>query len=99
VKVIGIVSGGWEAEYVCTVRHDELKKFLGLYYSKEGMKELKVGEEVNLDKGHNHAEEISRALQKTQELIKAHQPVVTALLNGLSIERLNAERTQEEEKS
>lgn len=36
----------------------------------------------------DHAAEIANAMQKTQELIKAHQPVVTAILNGLSIQRL-----------
>lgn len=97
MKIIGIASSGYDQEYVCTVHHKELEKFLGLYYGKENLKELKVGQEVDLAKGHNHAEEISIALRKTQELIKAHQPVVTAILNGLSIERLNAERTQEQE--
>lgn len=88
MKVIGIAGDSWDQQYICTINHKEIEKFLGLYYSKNGMEKLKVGDEVNLAKGHDHAAEIANAMQKTQELIKAHQPVVTAILNGLSIQRL-----------
>lgn len=94
MKIIGISDGhSYSRQYICTVGHAELEKFLGLYYDK--LKELKVGEEVDLGKGHNHACEIAKAMQATQELIKAHQPIVTAILNGLRIQAISNEQRPE----
>ncbi|HYE70643.1 MAG TPA: hypothetical protein VD932_03875 [Aquabacterium sp.] len=81
MKVIAKVR---EDEYVCTVKHSEIEKFLDLYYG--NMKTLNVGQEVDLGKGHDHAAEIRSAMRATRELIEKHQPVVTAILNGLRIE-------------
>lgn len=53
MKVIGKTRTGWDAEYICTVKHCELEKFLGLYYNK--LKEIEVGEVVDLGKGYDHA--------------------------------------------
>lgn len=90
MKIIGIADGpSYARQYICTVNHTELEKFLGLYYDK--LNQLKVGEEVDLGKGYDHASEITSAMRATQELIKAHQPVVTAILNGLRIQALSTE--------
>lgn len=90
MKVIGIAGDSWNPQYICTIEHNEIAKFLGLYYDK--LAKLKVGDEVDLGKGHNHAADISKAMQATQDLIKAHQPVVTAILNGLRIQAVSNEQ-------
>lgn len=92
MKVIGIAGDSWNPQYICTIDHRELSKFLGLYYDK--LKTLKVGEEVDLGKGHDHASDIASAMKATQDLIKAHQPVVTAILNGLRIQAISNEQSQ-----
>lgn len=84
MKIIGNTQH--PREYICVIHHSELEKFLGLYYDK--MKQLSVGDDVDLAKGHDHAREIADAMRTTQELIKAHQPVVTAILNGLRIQAM-----------
>jgi hypothetical protein len=86
VKVIGITEEGWNKKYICTVEHTELEKFLGLYYDK--LKKLKPGDEVDLGKGYDHADEIKDAMTKTRDFVQANQKVITAILNGLSIESL-----------
>lgn len=99
MKVIGTAGDSWDQQYICTINHKEIEKFLGLYYNKGGMEKLKVGDVVDLAKGHNHAAEIANAMEKTQELINAHQPVVTAILNGLRIQALVAETKAKEPQS
>lgn len=85
MKVIGLVSQGIRQEYVCTVGHTELEQFLNLYYGK--MKSLNVGDEVNLAKGYNYAQEIGLAMRTTKEFIESSQSVVNAILNGLRFEQ------------
>lgn len=92
MKVIGMAGDSWNPHYICTIEHHELSKFLGLYYNK--MQALKVGEVVDLGKGYDHASEIASAMKATQDLIKAHQPVVTAILNGLRIQAISNEQPQ-----
>ena len=88
MKVIGIADAPrWNQHYICTVSLDELKKFLGLYYSRDGkMTELKIGEEIDLGKGFDYASQIEDAMTKTRNLVQSNQAVVTAILNGLNIE-------------
>lgn len=83
MKIIGKASS---ETYLCEVEHTELEKFLGLYYGK--LNRLDVGREVDLGKGYDHASEIARAMRATQELIEKNQVVVTAILNGLSIQAI-----------
>lgn len=90
MKVIGTTNNGWNREYICTVTHSEIEKFLGLYYNK--LKEIAVGESIDLGKGYDHAAEIRDAMKKTQELIQANQPVVTAILNGMNIQKIMNEQ-------
>lgn len=86
MKIIGITSENYSKQYICTVDHSELEKFLGLYYDK--LKKLSPGDEVDLGKGYNYASEIKDAMKKTREFVESNQKVVTAILNGLSIEAL-----------
>jgi hypothetical protein len=79
MKVIGTM--GRRSDYIVSVSHTELEKFLGLYYGK--LNELHVGQEIDLGKGYDHASEIAHAMRTTQEFVKANQQVVTAILNGL----------------
>lgn len=72
--------------YLCEVHHSEIEKFLGLYYG--NLKEVKVGDDINLGKGYDHASEIKQAMEKTREFVKAHQGTVNAIINGLRIETL-----------
>lgn len=85
MKVIALVE---RQKYICEVGHYELEKFLNLYYGK--MQELRVGENIDLGKGHNFATEAADALKKTREFIQANQQVVTAILNGLQFSKLES---------
>lgn len=89
MKIIGITSNHC-GEYICTVGHTELEKFLGLYYNK--LKPLQVGESIDLGKGYDHAAEIAAAMRKTQDFVQANQVVVTAILNGLRIDTIMREQ-------
>ncbi len=86
MKVIGLTTEGCVREYICTVQHSELEKFMNLYYGK--MKHLQVGATVDLGKGYDHAATIASALDKTRSFVKEHQAVITAICGGLSIEAL-----------
>ena len=89
MRIIGLVSRDYNREYICTVSHAELEKFLGTYYARdpEKLRELKTGDVIDLARGFDHAGQITIALSKTQEFIKANADIVKAILNGLSIER------------
>lgn len=88
MKVIGISNDTYQKEYICVVGHNELEKYLALYYGK--MKALNVGESVDLGKGYDYASEIATAMRKTQEFVQANQTVVTAILNGLNYASISA---------
>lgn len=88
MKVIGIANDTYQAEYICTVTHNELEKFLALYYGK--MQKLKIGEAVDLGKGYDYAGQIADAMKKTQDFVQANQTVVTAILNGLNYASISA---------
>lgn len=82
MKVIGKGAG----DYICTVSHTELEKFMNLYYG--SMKKLEIGDTFDFGKGHDFASEAKDAMRKTQDFIKANQQVVTAILNGLQYANL-----------
>jgi hypothetical protein len=86
MKVIGQVD---HDTFICEVSHGEVEKFFNLYYDK--MKRLKVGDKVDLGKGHDYASQIADALRKTKEFVSANQQVVTAILNGLHYEKIAAD--------
>ncbi len=85
MKVIG-TQGGYNESYICIIEHSEIEKYLNLYYRK--LPQLKVGETVDLGRGYDHAREIADAMDKTREFVKANQAVVTAIMQGMSIESL-----------
>lgn len=82
MKIIGTGAEG----YICTLRHTELEKFLNLYYG--NLKNLQVGETVDLGKGYDFAHDAAEAMRKTREFIESNQKVVTAILNGLQYANL-----------
>lgn len=87
MKIIGITSEtSYSREYICTVTHSELEKFLALYYDK--MKTLKIGEIIDLVKGYDYHSDIASAMETTKKFIADNQKVVTAILNGLRIESI-----------
>lgn len=91
MKVIGLAAEPYgRKRYICEVEHHEIEKFLDLFYNK--LPELKVGEVVDLGRGHDYAEQIGTALGTTQKFIEANQKTITAILNGLNIQRIVAER-------
>lgn len=81
MKVIGKIDSD---VYICQVSHGEIEKFLNLYYG--NLKHLSVGQEIDLGKGHDYHCQIRDAMRATRELVEKHQPVITAILNGLRIE-------------
>lgn len=89
MKVIGMAKDG---VYLCEVTHAEIEKFLNLYYGKMGR--MKVSETIDLGKGYDYASQIGDAMRKTQEFISANQQVVTAILNGLSFQKIAAEKIE-----
>jgi len=79
MKVLGEAKDG----YICEVSHEEIEKFLDLYYGKRSR--LKVGEELDLGTGYDWANRISSALHQTQEFVKANRPIIQSLMEGYSI--------------
>ncbi len=79
MKVIAMGDG----HYVCTVTHTELEKYLNLYY--DGLKRLKIGDSVDLSKGHDFHREAKDALKKTEEFINANQKTINSILTGISL--------------
>lgn len=86
MKVIGMGGDQWSSTYIVTLGHAELEMFLNLYYDK--LPKLKVGDEVDLGRGYKFASEIKDAMTKTRDFVQANQKVVTAIMQGLSIEAL-----------
>lgn len=78
--VIGKVKND---EYICTISHIELEKFLGLYYG--GKKTIEVGEEINLGIGYDYVKETESAMRKTEEIIKSNKDIITAIMNGIMV--------------
>jgi hypothetical protein len=80
MKIIAEVSCG---KYICEVEKTEIEKFLNLYYDK--MATIRVGDEINLGAGYDHAEDIEQAMNTTKRFIKDNQKTVNAIMNGLTI--------------
>lgn len=92
MKIIGKADDGryYDLTYICTVTRSEIEKYMGLYYNQTNAKlpEIKVGDTIDLGKGHDHLREITDAMGKTQAFVAAHQQVVNAILNGLNFQRI-----------
>lgn len=65
MKVIAKAS---ESEYLCTVSHSEIEKFMGKYYG--DMTRLQVGQEVNLGLGHDFSGRIEQACKSMAQAMK-----------------------------
>ncbi len=92
MKVIGVTDS--TKEYICIVRHVELEKFMNLYFN--NLKSLKVGDEFDLGTGYDFAAKTATALKKTEEFIKANKEVVQTILQGISLAKLTAEASDED---
>jgi len=80
-KVIG--TAGSKSTYIMEVGHDELEKFMGLYYGK--MDKMDVGDVIDLGSGYDHAGDIKEAFAKTQAFIEANAKTINAINNGLTV--------------
>jgi hypothetical protein len=80
MNVIGVCGNN---KYICEVSHDELEMYFNKYYG--NMCPLRVGQEIDLGKGYNHARDMKQAMEKTKEFIEANKKIVQAIINGLSI--------------
>jgi hypothetical protein len=80
MKVIGRIEKG---RYICEVNHTEIEQFLGLYYG--NMKEIHVGDIIDLGKGYNYAEKVETAMRKTSDFIAANKQIIKAITDGISI--------------
>ena len=80
MKVIGIAD---RDTYLCEVDHKELEKFMGLYYGK--LDRLKVGEEVDLGKGHDFHQDTKIALEQTTAFIESNKKVIDTIMTGIKV--------------
>lgn len=87
MKIIG-KAAEYGDEWICTVTKSELEKFLGLYYGK--MPPIKTGDVIDLGRGFDHASQICSAMKTTREFVQANQAIVTAIMQGMSIEAVSA---------
>lgn len=83
MKVLGTNGDNFDKKYICEVSHEELEKFMNLYYGK--MAVLRAGEEIDLSKGHDFASDAKIALRKTEEFISSSSEIVKAIAEGVSL--------------
>lgn len=83
MKIIGMAEVSYNSRYICEVSHQELEKFMNLYYNK--MQTLKCGEEVDLGKGYDFYHDTKCALEKTREFIESNGKVINAIINGVKL--------------
>ncbi len=77
MKVIGKARA---KHYICEVTHDEIEKYLNLYYGNKN--ELSIGDEVDMGQGYNWADKIKDAVSKMSDLIDKADQVTSALKMG-----------------
>jgi ribonucleotide reductase alpha subunit len=75
MKVLGTSKDA--KTYICEVNHEEIEKFLDLYYN--NMSKLNVGDEINLGEGRDWWQATLQALTKTEDFFKAHQNNIKAI--------------------
>jgi len=80
MKIIGKIN---YRNYICEVNHEELEKFLNLYYNK--LKEPMIGDVIDLSKGYNFYRDTKEALQETSIFIKANKKVIDTITDAFII--------------
>jgi hypothetical protein len=70
MKVLGIVSHN---KYLVEVEHIELEKLTGNYAYGKNLKELKVGDEMNLGAGYNFTMDIQSACKAMSDAMKSFE--------------------------
>ena len=68
MKVIGTIS---DQHYLAQVTHTELEKLSGNYYGK--LKELRVGDEMDLGMGYNFTTDIQAVCKKMTDAMEAFE--------------------------
>ena len=81
MKVIGISENG---DYIATVTHNELEKFLGQYYGK--LPKLQAGQSIDLGRGYDYFTQTKECFRLTKEFVSANEKVISAILNGLRLD-------------
>ena len=69
-----------EKKYLCEIEHTELEKFMNLYY--RNLKELKVGDSIDLATGYDHYKDTKEALEQTQKFFKSNIKTIEASTNA-----------------
>lgn len=90
MKIIATV--GPRGPYIAEVTHEELEKYLDLYYNK--LERLQVGQEIDLGRGYDFHRETMSALKKTEEFISANREVINSILNGITLLGNSRERSK-----
>ena len=85
-----VIATAERGVYICRISHIELEKFLDLYYGK--LEHLKVGETIDLGKGHDFMEETKSALKDTQKFIKSNKEVINTILTCIQIMHREGEK-------
>lgn len=70
-------------KFICECSDVEIEKFMNLYYGK--MAEPKVGDVIDLAKGHDFADDAKRAMSATAELIRTNGKVIRAIVEGVAM--------------
>ena len=78
MKVLGIAEKG---TYIVEIKHAELEQYLDLYYGK--LKELKIGEELDISDGYRYYYKTKDALAKTQEFFRTNVDNIKAITNAM----------------
>ena len=66
-----VIAKADSSTYLCEVSHSELEKFFNQYYGK--MKQLNVGEQVNLGQGYDFSARIEDACKKMSEAMRGFE--------------------------
>ncbi|MBC2594914.1 hypothetical protein H5P28_11660 [Ruficoccus amylovorans] len=85
MKVIAIVEEGHNStpNFIAEVGHTELEKFMDLFYGK--MRAPKVGDIIDLGKGHDFHGDTCEALSKTEAFIESNKKVINGIMSGFSV--------------
>ena len=79
MKVIGKISSD---EYICTIRHSEVEKFMNLYYN--NLKKLNVGDEISLATGYEFHSDVKEMLTKTEAFLSVNKKMIKTITDGIS---------------
>ena len=80
MKVIGKTDS---REYICMIKHDEIEKFLGLYYGK--LKSVGIGDNIDLGKGYDFHYEIIQALKENKNFLDRHIKIINTITEGFNL--------------